>query len=113
MRKSDKKLDNEIRKELTAICESQLKSYEGFEWLTHTANYNNFPASLRVICVFNNNEQLKAFLTSDKKAQASSSISKALSGLGIKLPAAEKLVQFDSEENCERENRGNWQAHLA
>ncbi len=113
MRKSDKKLDNEIRKALTSICENQLKLCEGFEWLTHTANYSNFPASLKVICVFDTNEQLELFLASSDCTKVTSSISKALSNLGIKLSQSAKYLVFDSEENCGRDNKGNWKARLS
>ena len=56
MRKSDKKLDNQLRLVLTDVCETALKEVEGFQWLTHVVNYSNFPQSLRVVCVFDTNE---------------------------------------------------------
>ncbi len=52
MRKSDKKIENQIREVLTDVCEDTLKSYEGFLWVTHTVNYSSFPQSLKIICVF-------------------------------------------------------------
>lgn len=113
MRKSDKKLDNDIRKTLTRLCDTQLKSYEGFQWLTHTANYTNFPTSLKVICVFDTNEQLKQFQASDDCKKVSSCIVKALSDLKIKLTVPSKNLIFDSEENCTKDNNGNWKARLA
>lgn len=113
MRKSDKKLDNDIRKQLTEVCEQKLKTIDGFEWLTHTVNYSNFPASLRIFCVFDTNVQLQAFAASADKDKITEAITKALSSLKIKLPPRNKLVNFDSEENCQREHRGNWQARLA
>lgn len=100
MRKSDKKLDNQIRKALTALCENNLKSYQGFKWVTHTVNYSNFPASLKVTCVFANNQELKHFLASEGATQVSSSIAKALSHLAIKLPPPHQYISFDSEQNC-------------
>lgn len=111
MRKSDKKRDNDIRKALTSLCEKQMKFYDGFQWLTHTVNYANFPASFKVICVFDTNEQLRRFLASDDNAKVTSTIAKALSGLKIKLPS--QYLVFDSEEDCEQHNGGNWQARLA
>ena len=111
MRKSDKKLDNEIRKVLTNICDNQLKSYEGFEWITHRVNYSNFPSSLKVVCVFDNNDQIAQLIQSNYDTKITSIISKALSGLGIKLPT--KFLEFDTEENCWRDNRGNWQSRLS
>ena len=52
MRKSDKKLENAIRLQLTEVCEFALEHTEGFLWLTHTANFKHFPGSLEVRCVF-------------------------------------------------------------
>ena len=52
MKKTDKKMDNHIRRVLTDVCETSLKDINGFAWLTHTVNYAQFPQSLKVICVF-------------------------------------------------------------
>jgi hypothetical protein len=52
MRKTDKKLENLIRAELTEVCEYALNHTPGFQWLTHTADYQHFPSSLNVRCVF-------------------------------------------------------------
>lgn len=112
MRKSDKKLDNEIRKALTRLCEDKLKSQQGFEWLTHTANYSNFPASLKVVCVFDTNENLAQFESSSNKSNIVSTIANILSALNIKLSAPEKQLVFDCEEKCDQEHRGNWKARL-
>lgn len=111
MRKSDKKLDNQIRKALINVCENQLKSYEGFEWLTHKVNYSNFPSSLKVVCVFGNNEQLHQLLESNSDKKIASAIAAALSTLAIKLPP--KFLVLDTEENCLQDNRGNWQSRLS
>ena len=35
MRKSDKKIENQLRLTLTDVCETALKRFNGFEWLTH------------------------------------------------------------------------------
>lgn len=58
MRKSDKKLDNAIRNALIDVCKQAQRSFEGFQWLTHSVNYDNFPNSLKIICVFNTDEHL-------------------------------------------------------
>jgi hypothetical protein len=52
MRKTDKKLENSIRAELTDVCEYALNHTPGFQWLTHTVDYQHFPSSLKVRCVF-------------------------------------------------------------
>lgn len=58
MRKTDKKIDNQLRNVLTEVCEIALNEYEGFQWLTHSVNYKQFPQSLKIILVFNNKAAL-------------------------------------------------------
>jgi len=58
MRKSDKKIDNILRRLLTEVCDSALEIVDGFKWLTHLVDYDNFPESLSVICIFNTNSEL-------------------------------------------------------
>ncbi|RUO20916.1 hypothetical protein CWE08_07390 [Aliidiomarina iranensis] len=53
MRKSDKKLETEIIRRLTDVCEAMKPQLEGFVWLTHEVNYQRFPQSLVVTLVFN------------------------------------------------------------
>ncbi|MGM7319143.1 hypothetical protein [Idiomarina sp. ST10R2A5] len=53
MRKTDKKLEREIIRELTQVCEAAKFEYEGFIWLTHEVDYQRFPQSLKVTLVFN------------------------------------------------------------
>lgn len=65
MRKSDKKIENQIREVLTDVCEDTLKSYEGFLWVTHTVNYSSFPQSLKIICVFETSQDRANFLTGE------------------------------------------------
>ncbi|HCC80946.1 MAG TPA: Fis family transcriptional regulator, partial [Methylophaga sp.] len=43
MRKTDKKIDNELRLKLTDVCEQGLKNIAGFQWLTHLVNYDDYP----------------------------------------------------------------------
>ncbi|MCK7459775.1 hypothetical protein [Idiomarina aminovorans] len=53
MRKTDKKLEREIIRELTQVCETAKFEHEGFSWLTHEVDYQRFPQSLKVTLVFN------------------------------------------------------------
>ncbi|CAB0151373.1 hypothetical protein PSI9734_01761 [Pseudidiomarina piscicola] len=53
MRKTDKKIERDIIRELTAVCEQAKSICSGFEWLTHSVDYTKFPESLRVTLVFN------------------------------------------------------------
>ena len=54
--KTEKKIDNNVRLALTSACEQFLEDVPGFQWLTHQANYTNFPATLLITCVFDTQE---------------------------------------------------------
>lgn len=112
MRKSDKKLDNQLRMVLTQVCENALEEIEGFQWLTHIVNYSNFPKSLKIVCVFGTNESLDKYLLSEANNQLQSLIKRELSNLGIQFKNMVNHVLFDTEENCEKQHNGNWAQRL-
>ncbi|MBQ4810054.1 hypothetical protein A7985_06210 [Pseudoalteromonas luteoviolacea] len=108
MRKSDKKLEKNIVSALTEACEDALEAYEGFQWLTHIVNYQHFPESLSIVCVFNNKEHLQKALDDNKGEQLKGTIEKKLLTFDIKVKGIKKRILFDTEEACEAENDGNW-----
>lgn len=112
MRKSDKKRDNQIRLALTDVCESALKSIQGFEWLTHSVNYDRFPDSLRVTCIFDTNASLEAFKGSAASQQLEQKIQDELKAIGIRIRMIQQQVAYDTEEDCERFHDGNWARRL-
>lgn len=113
MRKTDKKLDNLLRHELTEICDHSLKLIEGFTWLTHIVDYDNFPQSLKIIIVFDTAASLNIFVSSDEKAFFINLIQRSLKRLNIKLKLNNKHVLYDSEEHCFIQSAGNWSVHLS
>lgn len=112
MRKSDKKIDNQLRVLLTAVCETALEDIHGFQWLTHDVNYSRFPDSLKIVCVFDNNDNLEHYLQSDNNQQLQSLIKHALVTLDITLKTIANHVLFDTEENCTQQHAGNWARRL-
>ena len=108
MRKSDKKIENNIRKVLTDVCTIALTEYAGFSWLTHFVNYSRFPDSLSIICVFDKNEQLDTFCADACDKELRVLITSKLSSLGIKIDNVLQQVNFDTEENCSIRNNGKW-----
>jgi len=106
--KTQKKIDNNVRLTLTAVCDQLLEELAGFQWLTHQANYTNFPASLLITCVFDTPEshQQVDTVAVHKKIQL------ALLKIGVKLKAPNQQVIFDSEEACTREHEGHWANRL-
>jgi len=112
MRKSDKKIENQLRATLTEICEIALKSHQGFEWLTHTVNYNQFPKSLQIICVFDSNVHLIQFKEGEGYHQFMSLIQAKLFEEGITLKKINQHIAYDTEENCNKTHNGKWHEKL-
>lgn len=112
MTKTEKKIDNNLCKVLTTVCEDVKDDLQGFQWLTHTVNYANFPASLKIICVFATNADITQLTTSKQDQRLQGLLSQALNTVDVKLKNISKQVKFDSEENCTRDSAGNWTKRL-
>ncbi|MCY9851027.1 Fis family transcriptional regulator [Vibrio mediterranei] len=95
MRKSDKKVENLIRDVLTEVCEGTLKSYDGFLWVTHTVKFNSFPQSLKIVCVFETNQDRANFLMGEGQQYVSTTIQKAFSKVGVQLKNVSKQISYD------------------
>lgn len=110
--KTQKKIDNNIRLALTEACEQTLEDVPGFQWLTHQADYSNFPASLLVTCVFDTSESQ---LHAEKVGHALTlrkCIQTKLLKIGIPFKRLEQQVIFDSEEACLLTHGGDWTRRL-
>jgi hypothetical protein len=112
MRKTDKKIDNQLRTVLTDVCEVALKEIDGFLWLTHWVNYSDFPKSLKVVCVFDTNENLSSFMSQESRADLSTLIQAKLLGVNVKLKNMTDHILYDTEQNVEREHHGKWAGRL-
>ena len=108
MRKTDKKIENQLRSVLTDVCETALKEIDGFQWLTHLVNYSNFPKSLKVVCIFDTNENLLTFMSKESEVELSSLIHKKLHEIGVKVKNMAGHIAYDTEENCEKEHNGTY-----
>jgi hypothetical protein len=99
MRKSDKKIENQIREILTDVCEDTLKGYDGFLWVTHTVKYSSFPQSLNIVCVFETHQARSKFLTGEGQLDVSSAIQKAFSQVGVDIKKIEKQIHYEIKDN--------------
>ena len=108
MRKTDKKIENQLRSVLTDVCETALKEIDGFQWLTHFVNYANFPRSLKVVCIFDTNENLSKFMSGESEVELRSLIHKKLHEIGINVKNMAGQLAYDTEENCEKDHNGKW-----
>jgi len=112
MRKTDKKIDNQLRLALTDVCETALKEIDGFQWLTHRVNFSDFPKSLKVVCVFDTDEQLSTFTLNNSKHSLTSLIQVKLNEIGVKLKNVSDHILYDTEEDCAKVHNGNWAKRL-
>ncbi|MGF1805043.1 Fis family transcriptional regulator [Aliivibrio sifiae] len=101
MRKSDKKIENQIRDVLTEVCEDTLKGYEGFLWVTHTVKFSSFPQSLKIICVFETDQDRSNFLMGEDPFHVSATIQKAFNKVGVQLKNVDKHISYDTQKNRE------------
>ncbi|NOQ76485.1 MAG: Fis family transcriptional regulator [Methylococcaceae bacterium] len=112
MKKTDKKIDKQICRALTNACETAKVEVLGFQWLTHLVNYNQFPESLSVICIFDTKSELEQAYQSGNDQLMFSLIKSEFEQINIRFKALRHHVSFDTEEACETEHNGNWQQRL-
>ncbi|MDV7103233.1 Fis family transcriptional regulator [Vibrio sp. TH_r3] len=105
MRKSDKKIENQIRDVLTAVCEDTLKGFDGFLWVTHTVNFSSFPQSLKIVCVFETNQDRSDFFMGEGPQYVATTIQKAFNEIGIQLKNVDKHICYDTQKNYQRSNQ--------
>jgi hypothetical protein len=98
MKKLSKKLEQHVINTLTLICENAKNDIDGFEWVTHTANYDNFPNSLNITCVFSTRLSLSKARTTGQIKALVGDIDMRLSKLGIILKSPTKHIHFDTEQ---------------
>ncbi len=106
--KTQKKTDNRIRLALTSVCEQSLKDVAGFQWLTHQADYSNFPASLLITCVFDTDDALEVAHRQGLTGAMKKNIQVTLLKIGVRFKGLEKQVIFDTEEACINEDGHDW-----
>ena len=97
---------------LTIVCESAKQDVVGFEWLTHSANYSNFPASLVITCVLDKSQSLDIMLVSEQDVELRKQIQQQLLKAGILLKDVRRHVFFDTQEACLLEHNGDWKRRL-
>jgi hypothetical protein len=108
MKKSDKKIENSIREALTAVCELALEDVAGFNWITHFVNYNDFPDSLSIVCVFASNDELASVVSTHQNDYLRTLIREKLAAAGIPIANMRHQVSFDTQEACDNQHDGKW-----
>jgi len=113
LNKTSQKIDNNVCKALTIACEASLHEVLGFVWLTHRANYTNFPASLVITCVFETEAEIEVMKVQQQDKLLRDIIQKQLLKVGVVVKNIRQQVHFDSEEACQQQHKGEWQQRLA
>lgn len=110
--RQQRQLDRELSRTLTQACEVAKAEFAGFAWVTHEVQWDDFPASLRIIWIFESNADIARALKASRDKRLMSLSDSALREAGIALKRIEKHVHLDSEEECLRADAGNWRARL-
>lgn len=108
MNKQHKKIDKALVSCLTQACETLKENVNGFVWLTHFANYQKFPASLTIVCVFETDAERQQSLVSGKDLYIESLLIAHLKAANVLLPSLKNRLSFDTEEQCTLHHNGNW-----
>lgn len=98
---------------LTQACETAKAEIAGFTWLTHEAERHAFPSSLQIIWVFDTREHLTRALEIGQGKRMYQLTAEALQEAEVSLDTVEAHVRFDTEEDCARDNGGDWQSRLS
>ncbi|WP_248732097.1 hypothetical protein [Pseudomonas sp. MWU13-2517] len=98
---------------LTDACETAKVEIPGFEWLTHTVNYDAFAQSLRITWVFDTRASKDHALASGVDQRMRELTAAALHEAEAPAVQLDRCVRFDSEEACLLEHGGDWRVRLA
>lgn len=97
---------------LTKACETAKTEIVGFSWLTHDVDYARFPYSLIVVWVFDTDANWDQVLANGQDKRMLELTTLALSEANVHVSQVSAIVHFDSEEQCQRSNAGDWQQRL-
>ena len=97
MKKTDKKREKVIIQGLTRVCEIAKNEVDGFKWLTHTVDYDDFPNSLMVHCIFTSDESIKEVINSGQDEAIFKLICDELVLIDINFKGISNRVTFDAK----------------
>jgi len=94
MRKRDKKIDNKLRQALTEVCDYALHHSDGYQWITHSVNFQKFPESLIITCMFSDQQSADH---AQQKGELLTMIQKKLYNASVDFKQFSKQIRFESE----------------
>ncbi|UYG08747.1 hypothetical protein [Halomonas sp. M4R1S46] len=107
------RMERRLTRALTDACEAAKPVLPGFCWLTHLVDYRRFPDSLRVIWVFDTQDDLARALKDDGRRRMLDLTANAFVDIGLEVTDIGRHVDVDSEAECRRVHGGDWQRRLA
>ena len=102
MKKSDKKIEQNIRESLTQVCEIAQENVEGFEWISHRVHYGNVAGSIHITCMFTEFHNAKMAKHDEYLYQL---IQQSLSLIDIDIKDIRRHVDFDNGNPYEKSKR--------
>lgn len=75
--------------------------------MTHSVNFSSFPQSLKIVCIFDTNQDRTNFLSGEGQQSVSGAIQQAFNQVGIQLKSIDKHISYDTQENCDRDHQGS------
>ena len=93
MTKTDKKRDSQIVKQLKSVCDEFKYSVNGFEFITHTANFKQLNQSLNIDIYLTDERALKALNLSERN-EFVAVIETSLKEIAITLMNASKQIHW-------------------
>ena len=94
MRKTDKKIENQLRQSLTEVCDFALENIKGYQWISHKVNYDIFSDSLQIICAFTSQSDIDELKRSQQDRVLKKNIEAKLTSINIKLKNADKQITY-------------------
>lgn len=108
MRKNARKMESHIVKALNSVCETLRFQVVGFCWLTHFVDYDDFPRSFKLICVFATNQALKSAKENALASDVLLLATDCLENEGVSVEGIGRSVFFDTVENGADVDDPNW-----
>ncbi|MFG6178279.1 hypothetical protein ACGTN6_13615 [Halomonas sp. THAF12] len=112
-KKASRQMERRLTQALTGACETAKPLLPGFAWLTHLVDYRCFPDSIRVVWVFETQDDLARALKGDGRRRMHELTEAALFEVDVNVRDIDAHLDVDSEEECRRVHGGDWERRLS
>lgn len=104
-------IERELVRTLTRACETAKYEIDGFVWLTHEVDYQQFPQSLRVIWMFDSEASLQLAASGPGRARMLELTQAAFDEIGISVSQIAAHVSWRREPAASRRDASRGQGH--